>query len=378
MARRAQKGHRYLILGMTAAVLLIAGAVVYVAVPRPPKWREVAANAPVLGPYVLHGNVIIDGKGRPFFLHGVDRPSLEWDCDGQSLTGHQGIPASDFATIAGWGANAVRLSLNQDYWLSAKGHQVDTAENCPNYVSTVRSAVDEIEAHGMAVILDLHVSDPGNPMLPAGMEDMPDASSVLFWQSVAATFGSNWNVFFELFNEPHGVSWSVWQNGGRVTSGGVTYQAVGMQQLVDAVRGVGVHNLVIVDGPDFGATLQRLPSHLLTGGGIVYAVHPYAGVDGSDPAIWQQRFGFLTADRVVVATEFGDQEPGDTRYDQDILSFFRTHGMGWTAWAWWNGGYRFPSLVGGAAGDCVDAGCPDESALRAFAGGHVPMLVPTS
>lgn len=378
MARRARRRRRIITLSVVAVEVLVAAVVLALVLPGGPKSREVAPNAPAIGPYSVRGNLIVDGRGRPFFLHGVDRPSLEWACNGQSLTGQAGIPPSDFATIAGWGANAVRLALNQDYWLSAKGHQVDPSERCPGYVATVEAAVTEIEAHGMAVILDLHASDPGSPLRQAGAQPMPDESSVLFWQSVASTFRSNGNVFFELFNEPHGVSWPVWQQGGAVTSGGITYRSVGMQRLVDAVRATGAHNLVIVDGPDFGATLQGLPSHPLTGEGVVYAVHPYAGVDGTDPAVWQQRFGFLTAGKVVVATEFGDQQPGDTPYDQRILAFFRTHGMGWTAWAWWAGGPRFPSLVSSAAGTCVDAGCADETALRGFASGRVPMLVPLS
>lgn len=367
---------------MLAAVVLlvaaVAGGAVWGVVALESGPPEVAANAPAIGPYVVDGNVLVDGEGKKFFLHGVDRPSLEWACDGQSLAGQPGIPASDFATITTWGANAVRLSLNQDYWLSAKGHQVAPGEQCPNYVTTVERAVKEIESHGMAVILDLHASDPGNPMLPAGPQEMPDEDSVYFWQSVAKQFGKDWNVFFEVFNEPHGVSWSIWQHGGMVHSGGATYQAVGMQALVDAVRGIGVHNVILVDGPQYAATLQQLPSHQLSGGGIAYAVHPYQGEDGMDPNTWQQRFGFLTDRHVVVATEFGDDQPGRTAYDQAILSFFRSRGIGWTAWAWWDGGYRFPSIVSDSAGLCADAGCTDEQALQAFASGSASMALPSS
>lgn len=387
MYRPARRRPSHLVLvAVAVAAALIAALITLVLeerprnkpAPAPEATRVVAADAPTVGPYVVSGNVLLDGQGRPFFIHGVDRPSLEWSCAGQSLSGKSGIPKSDFAEMAAWGANAVRLALNQDYWLSAKGIQVAPGEACPGYVATIKKMVKEIEADGMAVILDLHDSDPGNPTRVAGAEPMPDEGSVRFWRSVAKDFAGNWNVFFELFNEPHSVSWSTWRNGGQVTSGQYTYQAVGMQELVDAVRGVGAHNVIIADGPDFASTLEGLPGHLLSGGGIAYAVHPYAGIDGTLPSTWEKRFGFLTDKQVVVATEFGDQKPGVTRYDQQILAFFRTHGMGWTAWAWWNGGYKFPSLVSGPGGMCVDAGCADRAALLAFARGKEPMIVPKS
>lgn len=340
--------------------------------------RSVVANAPAVAPYVVHGDRLVDGKGRTFFIHGVNRPSLEWSCTGESLDGLPGIPASDFATMASWGANTVRLPLNQDYWLSSKGVPVTPGEHCPNYVATVKTAVHDAESAGLAVILDLHASDPGSTLRRAGPQVMPDQASVRFWSSVAKTFGSDRDIFFELFNEPRDVSWAVWQHGGAVTSDGYHYRGVGMQQLVDAVRATGTHDVILVDGPDFAARLGGVPTHSLRGGGIGYVVHPYAGVDGTDPHTWEKRFGFLAARRLVVATEFGDQRPGVTPYDRSILRFFRTHGIGWTAWAWWAGGYRFPSLVSGPGGRCVDAGCPDRAALLSFAAGHSPMLLPRS
>lgn len=336
---------------------------------------QVRADAPDVGPYVIHGDELVDGLGRPFFLHGVDRPSLEWSCAGQSLGGQPGIPASDFSAIRSWGANTVRIPLNQDYWLSALGIPVAPSAHCPGYIDTVKAAVREAEAQHLVVVLDLHSSDPGNPQLKGGAQPMPDRGSVRFWQSVAHTFGGDWNVMFELFNEPRQVSWEVWQHGGQVKSGPYTYRAVGMQRLVDVVRGTGAHNVILADGINFAATLAGVPSHLLTGGGIGYAVHPYAGTDSTSQRAWEQRFGFLSRTHLVVATEFGDQRPGVTGYDSKILNFFRSHGIGWTAWAWWDGNYKFPSLID-ARGACVDAGCPDRDALLAFAHDRSRMVVP--
>ncbi len=45
----------------------------------------------------------------------------------------------------------------------------------------------------------------------------PEESDAKFWESAAERFKNNPNVLFELFNEPHDVSWDVWQKGGPVT-----------------------------------------------------------------------------------------------------------------------------------------------------------------
>src|SRR5262245_61254133 len=70
--------------------------------------------------YYVNGNTICTLDGSPHLLHGVDRPSLEWDASGEQLS------AADFAAMASWRANVVRVALNQDFWLSASpSHAVD-------------------------------------------------------------------------------------------------------------------------------------------------------------------------------------------------------------------------------------------------------------
>src|SRR5947207_674401 len=73
---------------------------------------------------------------------------------------------------------------------------------------------------------------PG-PTKATGQQVMPDADHALaFWTSVASVFKSDPAVLFDLYNEPHDVSWSCWRNG--CTSPG--WQTAGMQSLVTAVR----------------------------------------------------------------------------------------------------------------------------------------------
>ena len=82
----------------------------------------------------------MDANGNQVIIHGVNRPSLQWDCAGTDVFGDPGtgIPASDFETIhTKWNANAVRINLSQDFWL--KG----SASYCPTYAAAVNTAVQD-------------------------------------------------------------------------------------------------------------------------------------------------------------------------------------------------------------------------------------------
>jgi len=324
--------------------------------------------------------VIVDASGHAWYPHGVDRPSLEWSCSGQTVTGGTGIPASDFTTMAtAWKANAVRVALNQDFWLSATGATVAPAENCPGYISTVKQAVAGAEAAGLTVLLDLHWSDEGNLLNSSvGQKCMADQDSITFWSSVASTFKSDPHVMFELYNEPHDVPWTVWRNGGTFTcTDGVTYNAAGMQQLANAVRATGATNVVVAGGDAWAYDLSGVAQvGLLTGGNVAYATHPYENSAGDSPSSWTAAFGYLTPAAPVIATEFGSTNCATDAYDSDILGYFKAHGVGYTAWAWWVGGCSFPSVISDASGTCVSYGCLVQNDLLGFAAGTQVVTTP--
>merc|ERR1712070_520580 len=85
---------------------------------------------------------------------------------------------------------------------------------------------------------------------------MPDKSHAIdFWVSVASAFANNPLALFELYNEPFPdngdvteSSWLCLQTGACSGVGEVDYAAVGMNDLVAAVRGTGATNVVLVSG----------------------------------------------------------------------------------------------------------------------------------
>lgn len=280
--------------------------------------------------YTTAGNGVFDTTGKRHVFHGLARPSTEWNWKGDHVS------ADDFAKIASWKANVVRIPLNQGFWLS------DSSEYAAGYAATIDQAIQWARAAGLDVILDLHWSDRGKIGTTGTQQKMADARSVTMWQQVAAKYRGDGRVMFELYNEPHDIDWSTWQKGGDTGEG---WTAVGMQTLYDAIRGAGADNVVFIGGLRYAFDLSGVPSHEIAGYNIVYATHPYNQGDKQPPS-WDAAFGNLAATHPLVATEFGDTSGacGDG-YSSQFIAYADSHQMGWTAWAWFPSGCTFPSLI---------------------------------
>jgi endoglucanase len=299
--------------------------------------------------YWVNGNTVCTPQGKPHLLHGVDRPSLEWAVTGQNLS------AADFASMATWHANVVRVALDQDFWL----------EDSPHYAATYAPLVDQVvqwaELAGIDVILDLHWSDQGDYTVTPGQQTMADTHSLQFWKEVAARYKGDGRVFFELYNEPHDVSPAVWLSGGQAG-----FTVVGMQQLHDAVRAAGADNLVIVGGLDWAFDLSQVQDYPVVGYNILYATHPYNTAD-RQPGTWYLKWGYLAATSPVVATEFGDGTGScSPTWDQELISYADQNHVSWTAWAWWAGGCTFPSLLTNWTGGTTNEGAVVKGALLGY------------
>jgi aryl-phospho-beta-D-glucosidase BglC (GH1 family) len=278
--------------------------------------------------YTVQGNEIRDANDQVHIFRGIDRPSLEWNSNGE------GISEADFALIASWNANVVRIALNQGFWL----------EGSVAYDPTYRQRIDQViqwsEAAGMDVILDLHWSDRGNLSQWPGQQRMADQNSRTFWQSVAERYKDDGRVLFELYNEPHDVTWSVWLEGGDSGDG---FQVVGMQELYDTVRATGADNLVLIGGLRYAYDLTGVPDHRVQGYNIVYTTHPYDFAD-KQPAAWNADWGFLADTDPIFVTEFGSFNC-NPNYAQQLIDFAEQRGLSWSAWAWYPGGCGFPALI---------------------------------
>jgi endoglucanase len=302
----------------------VMGEVHYVK--EPVLTSRTAAAPSVVAPLRTVGNQVYDANG-PIVLKGVNLSGFEYSPTGQNLT------LEDVSQANRWGATLVRLPLSSAFWLSSNCHY------SVGYAALVDSFVQEVTRRGMVVLLDLHTNNTTG-CGPVTQQPMADATAVDFWRSVASRYAANPLVAFDLYNEPHDISDSVWLNGGSVTTSAGTYQAVGMQQLYNTVRATGATNLVFASGQDWASTP---PARLLSGENLVYGVHAYTcpvAVDATcqanrlQPPTTLNAWVTPAASVPVVATEFGWPAAGSGTYNANVVALLKARGWGWTAFAW--------------------------------------------
>jgi len=193
----------------------------------------------------------------------------------------------------------------------------------------------------MLALLDLHFSVTGQCAAGA-QQAMADASySPKFWSTLAGRYKNNPLVAFDLYNEPHDISDSVWLNGGTTRYAGTSFKAAGMQQLYDAVRAKGAGNLVFVSGNNWAV---QPASNLVNGTNIVNAVHAYTCGNGPPPGCQTpdyynpnyilNHWTTLGASQPIMVTEFGWPNKNSGIYDGNVIASAEYRGWGWGAFAW--------------------------------------------
>ena len=302
-------------------------------------------NAAVTGPLHTSGNTIYDATNAPLRLRG---DNVDWLDFSPSIPSGSPLDDNSVAHMKQWGVNGARVHLSEDYW------NPNDCSFSSGYAAAVDQAVQSITSRGMVALLDLHSNTRQSSTCATSkqqrMADSPGA--VTFWSSVAARYQSNPLVAFDLYNEPHDLTWPQWLNGGSLTdSDGVTWQAAGMQQLYDAVRGTGARNLVFVSGngnnANGWAAIPPPATSLVAGYNIVYAAHYYTcptqappactTSDPYNPAPPGQRLDAwspLATTQPMMVTEFGWPDPGNGTYYQNVVNWAEAKGIGWTAHKW--------------------------------------------
>ena len=199
-------------------------------------------------PYVaVSGNELVDAEGAPIRLVGVNRSGTEYACAQGWGIFDGGADAVLAESMAAWGVNSVRVTLNEQCWLGING--VSEEFGGENYRRAIVDFVDVLQDQGFVVILALIWSSGGtDPALSqpvmASADHAPD-----FWRSVAETFELDRGIIFDLYGEPHRIDWACWRDGCTTGDG---YRAAGMQELVDAVRSTGARHSAHRERPHLG------------------------------------------------------------------------------------------------------------------------------
>ena len=292
------------------------------------------------------GNRLRDAAGNEVWLQGVNAGGME------SIPNTDQIVKSVVVAIDEWKSNCVRLPVNETFWFGTSPYQSDGG-------AAYRAAVDKIVRlaanRGAYIALDLH------------RFRAPKAEHVVFWKDAAKRYANHPAVIFDLFNEPHGISWEVWRNGGWVGEAGKVdesafltaeekkknqgFESVGMQALVDAVRSTGAKNVVIAGGLFWANDLTGIESEAIEkgeaksyrldergGDGIMYAWHTYHWHKG-----WA-RILPVAAKHPIFLGEVGaapreemtfiplEQKEDPYTFSPNMLGFIQKHRINWTGW----------------------------------------------
>lgn len=278
----------------------------------------------------VSGNKLIDGNGKPLRLLGVDKGGSEYAC--ASGWGFFDGP-TDQASIdqmKTWKINAVRVPLNEDCWLGING--VKSTYSGSAYQTAINDYVNRLNANGIIAIIDLHWSAPGTT-LAKSQQVMADADhSPAFWRSAASYFKSNTGVMFDMYNEPHDVSWSCWRDGCTTSAG---WQTAGMQSLVDAVRGTGATQPIIASGLSWANDLSGWDANKPTDklNRLVAGFHLYNTNACSNTACWDAQVGPVAAATPIVTTELGEHDCGSS-FINSYFNWADSRGISYVGWAW--------------------------------------------
>ena len=302
----------------------------------------------------VSGNKLVNGSGKAAQLRGVNRSSFEYACS-QGWGFYEGpVDAAAIAAMKTWKINVVRIPLNEACWLGLPG--ISPAYRGSLYRQQVTGFVKRLHAAGLYVILDLHWNAPGKA--ETHQRRMPDADhSPAFWKSIARTFRHDRAIVFDLYNEPHNVSWRCWRDG----CGPWT----GMQSLVNAVRSTGAKQPLMLGGLTWSNDLSQWLKWKPKARGLIASFHLYDFNACSSSACWKRTVGKVARSAPVVTGELGegDCEHGFINKYMRWADGRRISYLGWT-WNVWNC-FNGPALIEDYEGTPTPFGAGFRNHLRA-------------
>lgn len=304
--------------------------------PRPDQWPK---ELKVLG------NRLVDPSGNEVWLQGVAIPGLEIVPEGH------GAVFSTRVAIDDWKARVIRLAISDTFWYGggkASNRSAGQTDGGAAYRKKIDAAVNMAANRGAYIVLDLHRYRAVRP------------EHLVFWKELAEKYKNHPAVLFDLINEPHGISWSVWRDGGFVAEKDKKidesaflideekkknqgFESPGMQRLVDVIRATGAKNILIAGGLDWAYDLSGIVDGFALrdpdGNGIMYSSHIYPWKRG-----WEEKVLRAAALHPIFVGEVGADVnkmsfmPAEIQEDPetwvpDMLGLIQKYRLNWTGWS---------------------------------------------
>lgn len=225
----------------------------------------------------------------------------------------------------------------------------------------VSQLVRWITERGMVAVLDPHNyggRDVDGTVVKVGSEALPVAALSDLWVRLAGEFKANELVWFDLMNEPEGISAAAWK--------------AAAQEVTDAIRATGARNKILVPGTAYSGAhswvssgnAEQMATFTDPANNFAFDVHQYLDDDSSGktgtcvPGAGAKRLmPFIdwakeAPNRKGFLGEFGAGDPsvpGQEQCAAELKALLKTAEdsgvfIGWTAWGggpWWPQDYIF-------------------------------------
>jgi len=258
-----------------------------------------------------------------------------------------GIDPNDFTIQAQWGANIVRIPLNQTWWVneeSVSGAWFSKAglPATTNYRVMIDKIFELAKEAGLTVIADCHRGEINGSI---DKLIMGNTETQIFWDTFSEQYKDDGQILFELLNEPRQITNEEWMNGGN--------GYVGMSTLYNTIRENNAHNLILIGGNDYAYDIRGIKEFPLPldGYNIMIVSHTY-GHNFKTVEHFDERFGFthngFTANNgsyyqyPVIFTEFGylGDNSTDLAHTASVIQYAEENNMSWIPWSWVGPYYR--------------------------------------
>ena len=293
--------------------------------------------------FYTYQNGVYDSLGNRVVFRGFNYGGFDENKQGMCYGKFNcGISPLDFTIQSEWGANIVRIPINQGWWLNEEAVAGPWFVDAGLPASTdYRTMIDKIFEHakaaGLVVIADCHRginSEGGIDKL-----NMANAQTLAFWKAFAAEYKDDGQILFELLNEPRSITNDEWMNGGN--------GYVGMSELYTSIRALGAENLILVAGNDWAYDIRGIVDYPLPEDGYNIMIvshtygHPWKTYEHFDDRFGFTHRGFTAANDVyyqypVIFTEFGylNDNSDDLAHTSSVIEYAEKNNMSWIPWAW--------------------------------------------
>jgi endoglucanase len=304
----------------------------------------------------IDGNRIVDDKGAPVRLTGINWFGLETDSFAPHGLWLRSMD-SMLDQIVGAGFNVLRVPFSSQLLdPGATPTGIDTALN-PDLAGksgpeVLDALIAKASARGLRIILDRHRPDAAAQSELWYTAAYSEQRWIADWVKLAQKYRANpMVVAFDLHNEPHGTA--TWGSGVLATDWRLAAQRAG-----NAILAVHPEILIIVEGVEvvggnyywWGGNLRGaaaapvsldLPNH------VIYSPHEYPAslyaqpwfsdptYPANLPAVWDATWGGLAATAPVLIGEFGSklETESDRLWLGKLASYIQAKGLSFTFWA---------------------------------------------